>query len=296
MAVVLVVAVIVGFVVVRAVTTPGPSPSPSIAEVSPSSSPTGVASPSVTPSVSASPTATASATATATQSAAPPSPTPTPVSSALAAKLIGQKLVIRMDGKTPSADLLGRIDRGEVGGVILFGPNVTTPAALTALTAQLSAAAKAGGQPTFIIAVDQEGGSIKRIPWAPPTMSPPEMGANGDPAVARAQGASTGSALAGLGINVDLAPVADVPGTTQSFMYKDGRTFSFDAATTASLSDAFASGFESAGVIPSMKHFPGIGFAARNTDVYVVDDRRTEAAPRAGSHALPDGDRPRASR
>jgi beta-N-acetylhexosaminidase len=175
-----------------------------------------------------------------------------------------------MDGRTPSADLLGRIGRGEVGGVILFGPNVTTPAALTALTAQLRAAAQAGGQPTFIIAVDQEGGSIKRIPWAPPTMSPPEMGANGDPAVARDQGKSTGSALAGLGINVDLAPVADVPGMTESFMYKDGRTFSFDAATTASLSDAFATGLQSAGVVPSMKHFPGIGFAARNTDVYVV--------------------------
>jgi beta-N-acetylhexosaminidase len=270
MAIVLVVAVIVGFVVVRAVTTPGPSASPSIAIASSSQAPTVAPSPSLVTSASPSPTETAPATPTATVTASAAPPTPTPSSSVPLAMLVGQKLVIRMDGKTPSADLLGRIGRGEVGGVILFGPNVTTQAALVALTAQLSAAAQAGGQPRFIIAVDQEGGSIKRIPWAPPTMSPPEMAANGDPAVARNQGESTGAALAGLGINVDLAPVADVPGTTASFMYKDGRTFSFDAAKTAELSDAFAGGLQSAGVVPSMKHFPGIGFAARNTDVYIV--------------------------
>ena len=51
------------------------------------------------------------------------------------AQLIGQKLVVRMDGTTPSADLLGRIKRGEVGGVILFGANITTASALRTLTA-----------------------------------------------------------------------------------------------------------------------------------------------------------------
>ena len=42
---------------------------------------------------------------------------------------------------------------------------------------------------------------------------------------------ATGAALDGLGINVDLAPVADVPRSTGSFMYQQGRTFSFGAAT-----------------------------------------------------------------
>ena len=117
-----------------------------------------------------------------------------------------------MDGTTtPSPGLLGRIRRGEIGGVILFGRNVTTATALRALTKQLRDAATAGGQLPLLIAVDQEGGSIKRIPWAPPTLSPPQMGADGRTSTARSQGAATGTALAGLGINVDLAPVADVP-------------------------------------------------------------------------------------
>jgi len=185
------------------------------------------------------------------------------------AQLIGQKLMVRMDGLTPSVSLLARIRHGEVGGIILFGSNITTASALVALTAKLRAAAAAGGQPRLLIAVDQEGGSVKRVPWAPPTLSAPQMGRTYS-RVARAQGASTGTALRELGIDVDLAPVADVPSSTSSFMYREGRTFSFSATTTALVANAFATGLESEGVVPAMKHFPGIGFATRNTDSYVV--------------------------
>jgi beta-N-acetylhexosaminidase len=194
------------------------------------------------------------------------------------AQLVGQKLVVRMDGTTASADLLGRIRRGEVGGVILLGFNIATPAQVRALTAQLRAAAAAGGQPRLLIGVDQEGGSVKRIPWAPPTLSAPQMGRMNSATTARTQGANTAAALRGLGINVDFAPVADVPASTTSFMYRAGRTFSFNATRTAVLADAFATGLESKGVLPTMKHFPGIGFATRNTDSYVVSIGATRAA------------------
>jgi beta-N-acetylhexosaminidase len=194
------------------------------------------------------------------------------------AQLIGQKLVVRMDGTTPTADLLGRIRRGEVGGVILFGANITTASALRSLTAKLRAAAAAGGRPRLLIAVDQEGGPIKRIPWAPPTLSPTAMGSLGLAAVAHTQGLETGAALRGLGINVDFAPVADVPASTASFMYRAGRTWSFSAVRTSGVANAFATGLESAGVQPVMKHFPGLGFATRNTDSSVVTISASRAA------------------
>jgi beta-N-acetylhexosaminidase len=186
------------------------------------------------------------------------------------ARMVGQKLMIRMEGATPSAALLGRIQRGEVGGVILFGANVVSKSQVVALTTKLQAAAKAGGRPRLLIAVDQEGGSIKRIPWAPPTLSPPQMGGDGRASVAESQGMDTATALKALGINVDLAPVADVPSSTSSFMYQAGRTWSFSGSTTARLTDAFATGLRTGGVVPSMKHFPGIGFATENTDSHVV--------------------------
>ena len=155
------------------------------------------------------------------------------------AQLIGQKLVVRMEGTTPSADLLGRIRRGEIGGVVLFGSNITTRAALISADRRAACGGRDGGQPRFLIAVDQEGGPVKRIPWAPPTLSAPAMGRIGSASVARTQGADTGAALHALGIDVDFAPVADIA-TTNGFMYRDGRTWSISAVKTALLADAFA--------------------------------------------------------
>jgi len=193
-------------------------------------------------------------------------------------QLIGQKLVVAMSGTTPTADLLGRIRRGEVGGVILFGANVVGSSQVAALTKQLHAAAVAGGQPRLLVMVDQEGGAIKRIPWAPPTLSPPQMGALGSTRRARLQGEATGLALKALGIDVDLAPVADVPAATSSFLYQQGRTWSFSATATAALSDSFATGLEEGGEIPTMKHFPGLAYATLNTDRYVVSIRASQTA------------------
>jgi len=172
------------------------------------------------------------------------------------AQLVGQKLVVRMDGTTPSASLLARARRGEIGGVILFRFNVASSARLRAATASLQRAAAEGGRPKLLIAVDQEGGSVRTIPFAPPAASPRSVRAP------RAEGRRTGRALRSLGVNVDLAPVADLP-SPSSFI--DSRTW----PTTRS-ARAFAAGLRDGGVTPTLKHFPGLAFATRNTDHYVV--------------------------
>jgi beta-N-acetylhexosaminidase len=242
--------------VVSAAASSPPMPEATTTFVSPE--PTTVATPNPTPPV-------------AEPTSAPPRGTPASAASTPSlAKLIGQKLIVRMQGTTPSASLLARARAGQIGGVILFGANVVSPAQVAALTAQLQAAAAAGGQPPLLIATDQEGGAINRIPWAPPTISPPQMGVIGLTSTARQQGTETGQALLGLGIDCDLAPVADVPKSTSSFMYQEGRTWSFDPTVTATLSNAFARGLRNAGEIPVMKHFPGIGRATQDTDSSVV--------------------------
>ena len=246
------------------------SPPVQSAAASPEPSPTTVApSPTVAATPLPSPTDARPASPPPTAAPAPAPGTPT------LAHLIGQKLVVRMQGTTPSESLLARVRAGEVGGVILFGDNVVTAAQVRTLTATLQGAARAGGRPPLLIATDQEGGTIKRIPWAPPTLSPPQMGSIGLTATARGQGLMTGRALLGLGIDCDLAPVADVPSSPDSFMYQQGRTWSFDAPLTSSLSNAFARGLRLAGVVPVMKHFPGIGTSSQDTDSNVV----TLAAP-----------------
>ncbi|HET7172581.1 MAG TPA: glycoside hydrolase family 3 N-terminal domain-containing protein [Gaiellales bacterium] len=194
-----------------------------------------------------------------------PAPAPPPLS-----ELIGQKLVVRIDGRRPDPGILGRIRLGRVGGVILYrGRNFTTPGGLRSIAAALQAAAADGGRPPLLIAVDQEGGAVKQVPWAPPALSPPQLGAAGSAARALAQGAATGAALHRLGVNADFAPVADVPASPRSFMLRAGRTWSGSAAVTSALANAFASGLERGGVVPVMKHFPGLGYADLNTDSHV---------------------------
>ena len=208
--------------------------------------------------------------------------TPAPVAAAPSLQhLIGQKLVVSMDGTKPSASLLDRIRRGRVGGVLIHGFNFSSAAQLQSITAKLQQAAANGGRPKLLVAVDQEGGSVKTVSWIPPTLSPPQMGSIGSNATARSQGRKTGSALLGLGLNTDFAPVADVPASSSSFMYQQGRTWSFSASKTSRLANAFALGLGDRGTVATMKHFPGLGFATLNTDDYVVhlSETKAELAP-----------------
>lgn len=193
-------------------------------------------------------------------------------------QLIGQKLIVRMGGTRPSRALLERVRAGHIGGVVLLGTNVRDQDQLRRLTRRLQREAARGGQPPLLIAVDQEGGGIRRLTWAPPTVTVPEMGRRGSTQLARQQGRRTGRALRDTGANVDLAPVADIPHVPGSFMRAQGRTFSDDAAVTTRLANAFARGLADTGVLATMKHFPGLGYATRNTDRLVEVIRQGRGA------------------
>ena len=207
--------------------------------------------------------------------------------------LVGQKLLVSMDGHTPSASLLDRARRGRIGGVLIHGWNFSSAAQLTNIATELQQAAAKGGRPPLLIAVDQEGGQVKTVSWIPPTLSPPEMGDLGSSDTARRQGRKTGAGLLDLGVNTDLAPVADLPASTSSFMYQQGRTWSFGSRQTSRLANAFALGLGDRGALATLKHFPGLGFATKNTDDFVVhiDGTKSELAPglRPYRHAVVNG-------
>jgi beta-N-acetylhexosaminidase len=171
-------------------------------------------------------------------------------------------IVARFTGPHPSQSFLARIRAGEVGGVILFSDNVSGGlTAARALTAELQRAARDGNQPPLLIMTDQEGGEVKRLP-GPPTLSPAAMTSS---AVAFAQGQATGRMLRSVGVNVDLAPVADVERVAESFL--GTRSFGSDPAAVAQRACAFAKGLASAHVAYTLKHFPGLGRATGNTDL-----------------------------
>ena len=206
-----------------------------------------------------------------------PEPTPTSTPASSLEQLVGQKLVVRMAGTAPSESLLERAGNGEIGGVVLFGFNVEDEEQLAAATRALQEAAAAGGQPPLLIALDQEGGGVRRLPWAQPVASATRMGRM-EPDEVRSIGAATGQALAAVGANVDLAPVADVPDDNQSFMRDARRTFSDDPEVVARMVSAFTEGLASQDILATARHFPGIGRVARNTDRFVETVRESAEA------------------
>jgi beta-N-acetylhexosaminidase len=190
-------------------------------------------------------------------------PIPVPRS---ASKLLGQRIMVGFSGTSPSAALLRSVRRGDVGSVILFASNVDTRRQTVAMTGALQRAARAGGNPKLLIAVDQEGGQVKRLPGGPPTLSPPEMVHTGTVSTATNQGRATGAYLKRWGINMNLAPVSDVPTYGGAFIWRQGRAFSFNADTVSRYATAFALGVQARGVAATAKHFPGLGSAGVDTD------------------------------
>jgi beta-N-acetylhexosaminidase len=181
-------------------------------------------------------------------------------------KLLGQRIMVGFSGTTAPRWLLRAVRAGDVGSVILFAENLSSRSQSLALTGALQRAARAGGNPRLLISTDQEGGQVKRVAALPPTLSPPEMAGTGQVATAATQGRETGTALRRWGINWDLAPVADVPASSDAFIWRQGRAFSFSAPTVARYAAAFAAGLQSRRVAASAKHFPGLGTATTDTD------------------------------
>ena len=179
-------------------------------------------------------------------------------------RLVGQKVVVAFRGSQwPPQSLLDDVRAGKVGGVILFKDNAPTRSAsgFRQVTSELQAAARAGGNRPLLIATDQEGGPVQRLP-GPPGRSAAEMSAL-SPAEIYRQGRDTGQLLCDAGINLDLAPVADTRGR-DSFL--GPRSFGSDPQAVADDSVNFARGLQAARVAATAKHYPGLGLATMNTD------------------------------
>lgn len=191
-------------------------------------------------------------------------------------QLAGQRIVTGFPGRTPPAPLVRMIREGRVAGVVLFASNFATEAEARNLIARLREIRRPRGlrQP-LLVAVDQEGGLVKRLPGAP-TLSAAEMGAAGRSVAAR-QGTETGRYLRRLGFNVDLAPVLDlaVPGGE---IARTARGFAPGPEGVIRTGLAFARGLKRGGVAATAKHFPGFGRARANTD----DTAQTIATGREG--------------
>lgn len=180
---------------------------------------------------------------------------------------VGQVLLLSFSGTTVPEYVRRALRGRRVAGAILFGGNIRSPAQLRQLTRELR---REGGRP--IVAVDQEGGKVRRVLWAgPPDAQPRQLAAG----TVRVDAEAAARVLRAAGITVTFAPVADVPSVRRAALA--GRSFSRDPQVVSSAVRDSVRGWREGGVAATAKHFPGLGGAPANTDDAIVTIRRSRA-------------------
>lgn len=177
----------------------------------------------------------------------------------------------KADGVTELTDAMRQtLEEYPVGGVVIFGKNLTDPQQITQFLAQMQ---QASVIPLFA-AIDEEGGAVARLAnnaaFDLPTFeSAAAVGASGNPEDTRAMGRTIGTYLKEYGFNLDFAPVADV-NTNPANPVIGSRAFSNDPQTAADLVGGACAGFADAGVACTLKHFPGHGDTSEDTHAGTV--------------------------
>jgi beta-N-acetylhexosaminidase len=162
-------------------------------------------------------------------------------------------LIPPFPGTTAPRWFLSALERG-LAGVTFFGSNVTGD------TASLTASLRDAAPVEPVIAIDEEGGDVTRMAYTSGSPYPGNLalGAVDDPALTSAVYAAIGADLYRLGINVNLAPCADVLSLDGSAVVAT-RSFGADPTLVARHVAAAVVGLQRAGVVACAKHFPGHG-------------------------------------
>ena len=246
------------------------------------------------PSAAPSPTASAMASATATAS-----------DGALAGwsleEKVGQLMMVGVDATAPKDSSTEAVDTHHVGNIFIAGRTTAGGQATQKVIASFTGKVGPGTTRStpMLVATDQEGGEVQVLSGSGFSEIPSAMDQSTqsrDQLVAAAR--TWGKELADVGVNMNLAPVVDLvdiprPSTNEP-IGKWGREYGHDAATVSSQAGAFAEGMQASKVIPTYKHFPGLGRVTANTDTSagVVDgttNRQSDAAVGVFANAISAG-------
>lgn len=173
------------------------------------------------------------------------------------AEKVGQMMMVGLMTNTYDENCAYLQNEFAIGNFILFDRNGDTAEDVCALTAALRE-----GNPTAVplfIALDEEGGAVSRFTdFLPPPPAAKILGEAGDSAAAKREAAGTARSLRALGINWNLAPVADLG-------LANGRSYGDDPAIVTAFLQCAAAGYQEARFPFCLKHFPGIGKGAADT-------------------------------
>ena len=243
------------------------------------------------PEPTAAPSTTPAASASTNASAAVPAPTAqTPCASRVLAGMSEEQRIGQLFSLGLSNDQLGVTEvnmiRGDhIGSVWFVDRTYAGLAAIRAVTAavQAQASSAATGNVRFFIAANQEGGVVQAMQGPGFSVIPSALTQGSwAPSVLQNEALTWGRQLRSAGINMNFAPVMDVvpPGTDAQNQPIGAlqREYGHDPATAGSHGAAFLSGMRQAGVAVTLKHFPGLGRVAGNTDYTAATDTITSGS------------------
>jgi len=163
--------------------------------------------------------------------------------------------MVNIPGYELTDETINFLNNNKIKGVILFKYNIRNEEQLKKLIKDL----REKIDKYLLIAIDQEGGNIIRIEWEETAkISPKLISFNTNPEqFAYDIAYKRGNYLKSLGINVVLAPVADIPSSNKDFIYE--RCFGIDTEKVSKLVEASVKGYRDSGIICVLKHFPGHG-------------------------------------
>lgn len=179
---------------------------------------------------------------------------------------VGYQLLLAFSGLTPSPHILQWLSTRPLGGITLFRyHNIENPYQIRHLTQQLQQAAAHAGQEPLLICADQEGGQFNALgPAMTPFPGNMALGATADPDLAYRTGLMIGTECAAVGVNVNYAPICDVNSNPQNPVIGI-RSFGEDPDLVGQLAAAMSRGLQAAGVVSTVKHFPGHGDTATDS-------------------------------
>ncbi|MGV9991593.1 glycoside hydrolase family 3 N-terminal domain-containing protein [Streptomyces sp. NPDC003374] len=200
------------------------------------------------------------------------------------AQRIGQLFMGGINAATPDQKRIAVLRQYHVGSVFLAGRSTkgTQPTKTVVDGLQAKADTVAGHHVGLLVSTDQEGGRVQVLS-GPGFSTMPSALVQGTwtPTKLRDNAAVWAQQLKAAGVNLNLAPVADVVpaslGRNNAPIGLYDREFGHTAATVTPHSNAFAAGFAQSGVLATVKHFPGLGSVRGNTDTTanVVDSVTT---------------------
>lgn len=189
---------------------------------------------------------------------------------------IGQMILIGMDndGAVPNKNLISEIKAGKAGGVILFEKNIPQKDSYIQLKKLIWNTQNAAPYPLFV-AIDQEGGKVNRLKTKygfPRSVSAGYLGGLKDPDSTRFYSEITAATLAGLGFNVNFAPVVDVAINPENpIIAKVERSYSADPDSVSLHAKQVIEAHREFNILTVLKHFPGHGSSHDDTHLGIAD-------------------------